>query len=69
MIGTIWSTIVNTRCKQSQIPQFLQIQGLITDSSGLIKSIRANNCGCSSSICPIIKLIRDLMGIYNQVWN
>ena len=38
-------------CKQSQIPQFFQIQGQITPR-------------CSDSICPRIELIRDFMGIY-----
>ena len=40
MFGTKWSTFVDARCKQSQIQQFLKIQGQITqDSSGPIKSI------------------------------
>ena len=38
-------------CKQSQIQQFFQIQG-------------ANNSGCSDSICPQMKVVRDFMGIY-----
>ena len=38
-------------CKQSQIQQFFQFKG--------------KNCGCSGSICPIIKLVRDFIGIYN----
>ena len=37
-------------CKQGQILQFFQIQGQITPDV--------------DSICPIIKLIRDFMGIY-----
>ena len=37
--------------KQSQIQQFFP-------------NSRANNSGSSDSICPIIKPIQDLMGIY-----
>ena len=37
-------------CKQSQIQQFFQIQGQITLDV--------------ASICPIVELIQDLMGIY-----
>ena len=39
------------QCEQSQFQQFFSNQ-------------RANNSGCSDLICPIIELIRDLMGIY-----
>ena len=38
-------------CKQNQIQQFFQIQGQIT-------------LDVLFSICPIIELIQDLMGIY-----
>ena len=36
-------------CKQSQIPQFFQIQGQIS---------------LDVLICPVFQLIRDFMGIY-----
>ena len=32
--------------------------------SAIFPNSRANNSGCSDSICPIIELIRDFMGIY-----
>ena len=32
--------------------------------SAIFPNSRANNSGCSGSISSIIKLIRDLMGIY-----
>ena len=32
--------------------------------SAIFPNSRANNFGCSDSICPRIKLIRDFMGIY-----
>ena len=32
--------------------------------SAIFQNSRANISGCSCSICPIIKLIRDLIGIY-----
>ena len=32
--------------------------------SAILPNSRANNSGCSGSICPVIKLIGDLMGIY-----
>ena len=39
------------KCKQSQIPQFFL-------------NSRANNSGCSDSICPIFEVILDFMRIY-----
>ena len=33
--------------------------------SAIFPNSRANNSGCSDSICPIIELIRDFMGIYS----
>ena len=32
--------------------------------SAIFQNSRANNSGCSGLICPIIKLIRDLMVTY-----
>ena len=32
--------------------------------SAIFPNSRANNSRCSGSICPIIELIQDLMGIY-----
>ena len=38
-------------CKQSQMQE-------------LFPNSRPNNSGCSGSICAIIKVIQDLMGVY-----
>ena len=38
------------KCKQSRFSNF--------------PNSRANNSGCSDSICPIIEIIQDFMGIY-----
>ena len=50
--GVDWSIFVDARVQTKS-------------DSAIFQNSRANNSGCSSSICPIIQLIRDFMGIYS----
>ena len=57
--GQKWAKIGKNGC--SRIPNYT----LLTKSdSAIFPNSRASNSGCSDSICPIIKFVRDFMGIY-----